>query len=366
MTDQRNRKQVRYSVIIPMYNEEAVITETYRRLKQVMNGMGESYELIFVNDGSKDRSAALIRQFSKSDDTVMLLDLSRNFGHQLAITAGMDYASGDAVIVIDADLQDPPELIADMAAKWKQGFEVVYAKRTKRNGETLFKKWSASLFYRVLRASTEISIPVDTGDFRLMDRRVVEELKRLPENNRFVRGLVSWVGFRQTAIEYERDERLAGETKYPLKRMIKLCLDGITSFSYKPLKLAGYLGALLSFAGFLFLIYAIGVKLFTDTVAKGWTSMISLQLIFNGVILIMLGIIGEYVGRIYDETKARPLYIVRECVTGGGLEDPQDPAYSPGDIDTSTGLGRLEAAPGGRMSRASGSAYAGRSSGKGA
>jgi polyisoprenyl-phosphate glycosyltransferase len=243
---------VSYSIIIPMFNEEAVIQETYRRLKYVMSGLGEPYELLFVNDGSKDRSAQIIRDYGLWDDTVKLIDLSRNFGHQIAITAGMDYASGDAVIIIDADLQDPPEMIAPMIDKWKEGFEVVYAQRVKRNGETLFKKWSAGLFYRILRASTDISIPVDTGDFRLMDRRVCEEMKRLPENNRFVRGLVSWVGFRQTSIEYERDERLAGVTKYPLKRMIKLSLDGISSFSYKPLKLAGYLGALLSCGGFLY------------------------------------------------------------------------------------------------------------------
>jgi polyisoprenyl-phosphate glycosyltransferase len=305
---------VRYSVIIPMYNEEAVIQETYRRLKTVMNSTGETYELIFVNDGSSDRCADIIRAFSTWDDTVQLIEFSRNFGHQIAITAGMDYANGDAVIIIDADLQDPPELMIPMMEKWKMGYEVVYAKRVKRKGETWFKKWSASLFYRVLKASTEIPIPVDTGDFRLMDRRVINELKRLPENNRFVRGLVSWVGFRQIAIEYERDERLAGETKYPLKRMIKLCLDGITSFSYKPLKLAGYAGALLSGAGFLYLIYVLYLALFTDSTNKGWPSIIAIMLIFNGFVLVMLGILGEYVGRIYDETKGRPLYIVREHV----------------------------------------------------
>jgi dolichol-phosphate mannosyltransferase len=234
----------------------------------------------------------------------------------------MDYASGDAVIIIDADLQDPPELILQMIEKWKEGYEVVYAQRVKRNGESWFKKWSASLFYRVLRASTEISIPVDTGDFRLIDRKVCEEMRRLPENNRFVRGLVSWVGFRQIAVEYERDERLAGETKYPLRRMIKLCLDGITSFSYKPLKLAGYAGALLSLAGFFYLVHVLYLALFTNATMKGWPSVVSIMLIFNGFVLIMLGILGEYVGRIYDETKARPLYIVRECY---GLKKKEKP-----------------------------------------
>lgn len=315
---------VRYSIIIPMFNEEAVIQETYRRIKKVMGLTGEVYELIFVNDGSIDNCAQMIEEYSYWDESVKLIDLSRNFGHQIAITAGMDYALGDAVVIIDADLQDPPELILDMIAEWKKGYEVVYAKRIKRNGESLFKKWTASLFYRVLRYSTDISIPVDTGDFRLIDRKVCEELKRLPEKNRFVRGLVSWVGFRQKAIEYERDERLAGETKYPLKRMIKLSLDGITSFSYKPLKLAGYLGALLSASGFLYLMYVLYLVIFTDSVVKGWASMIGITLTFNGFVLIMLGILGEYVGRIYDETKGRPLYIVQEFYEGKKQQDVRE------------------------------------------
>ncbi|MDF9843346.1 MULTISPECIES: glycosyltransferase family 2 protein [unclassified Paenibacillus] len=316
---------VRYSVIIPMYNEEAVIQETYRRIKKVMGTTGEPYELLFVNDGSTDHCAQMVEEYSYWDESVKLIDLSRNFGHQIAITAGMDYSLGDAVIIIDADLQDPPELILTMIEEWKKGYEVVYAKRIKRNGESLFKKWTASAFYRILRYSTDISIPVDTGDFRLIDRKVCEELKRLPEKNRFVRGLVSWVGFRQKAIEYERDERLAGETKYPLKRMIKLSLDGITSFSYKPLKLAGYLGGLLSASGFLYLMYVLYLALFTDEAVKGWASMIGITLTFNGFVLIMLGILGEYVGRIYDETKGRPLYIVQDFYEGRAQQAVQEP-----------------------------------------
>jgi polyisoprenyl-phosphate glycosyltransferase len=315
--------KVRYSIVIPMYNEEAVIEETYRRLKKVMSSTGESYELLFVNDGSRDRSAEIIREYGFWDATVKLIDFSRNFGHQIAVTAGMDHSLGDAVILIDADLQDPPELILDMIDKWKNGIDVVYAKRVKRNGESLFKKWSASLFYKVLRASTEIQIPVDTGDFRLMDRRVVNEMKRLPENNRFVRGLVSWVGFKQEAIEYERDERLAGESKYPLRKMLKLCMDGITSFSYKPLKLAGYAGALLSATGFMYLMYVLYLALFTDSTSKGWPSLIGITLVFDGFILLMMGVMGEYIGRIYDESKSRPLYIIRDSY---GMEKKQEPA----------------------------------------
>jgi glycosyltransferase involved in cell wall biosynthesis len=314
---------VRYSIVIPMFNEEEVIQETYRRIKKVMGATGESYELIFVNDGSTDNCAQMIEEYSYWDESVKLIDLSRNFGHQIAITAGMDYSLGDAVVIIDADLQDPPELILDMIAEWKKGYEVVYAKRIKRNGESLFKKWTAALFYRALRYSTDISIPVDTGDFRLIDRKVCDELKRLPEKNRFVRGLVSWVGFRQKALEYERDERLAGETKYPLKRMIKLSLDGITSFSYKPLKLAGYLGALLSASGFLYLMYVLYLALFTDAAVKGWASMIGITLTFNGFVLIMLGVLGEYVGRIYEESKGRPLYIVQEFYGGRPQQSAQ-------------------------------------------
>lgn len=304
---------IRYSIVIPVYNEEAVIEQTYQRLKQVMDKTEELYELIFVDDGSRDQSATMIKRFGDHDYAVKLISFSRNFGHQVAITAGMDYASGAAVVVIDADLQDPPELILEMIAKWKDGYQVVYAKRTKRKGETFFKKQTAHLFYRLLRVSTDLDIPTDTGDFRLLDRRVVEELKRLPERNRYVRGLVSWVGFRQTAIEYVRDERLAGETKYPLKKMIKLSLDGLTSFSIKPLQLANYAGVILITFGFSYLIALFFLKVLTTALIAGWNLVISLQLILTGVLLTMMGIIGEYIGRIYDEARERPLYIVSEC-----------------------------------------------------
>lgn len=304
---------IRYSIVIPVYNEETVIEQTYQRLKQVMNSTEELYELIFVDDGSCDQSPTMIKRFGDQDYAVKLISFSRNFGHQVAITAGMDYATGAAVVVIDADLQDPPELILEMIAKWKEGYQVVYAKRTKRKGETFFKKQTAHLFYRLLRVTTDLDIPTDTGDFRLLDRRVCEELKRLPEKNRYVRGLVSWVGFQQTAIEYERDERLAGETKYPLKKMIKLSLDGLTSFSVKPLQLANYAGVILITFGFSYLMAMLFFKVFTASVIAGWNLVISFQLILTGMLLTMMGIIGEYIGRIYDEARERPLYIVSEC-----------------------------------------------------
>ncbi|RDZ18357.1 glycosyltransferase [Priestia megaterium] len=303
---------VKYSIVVPVYNEEEVIHETYRRLTEVMRSTKEAYELLFVNDGSRDRTAEIIKEYSEQDPAVVLLDFARNFGHQIAITAGMDYARGEAVVVIDADLQDPPELILEMIEKWKQGFDVVYAKRTKRKGETYFKKQTAAMFYRFLRAMTDIDIPLDTGDFRLLDRKVCNQMNGIQEKNRFVRGLVSWVGFKQIAVEYERDERLAGESKYPLKKMLKLSMDGITSFSYKPLKLASYAGVTLSGIGFIYLLVVLYLKLFTDSTITGWSSLIVIQLFFSGIILIILGMIGEYIGRIYDETKNRPLYIVRE------------------------------------------------------
>ncbi|RCW43410.1 glycosyltransferase family 2 protein [Paenibacillus prosopidis] len=303
---------VKYSIIVPMFNEEEVIELTYDRLKQVMDGTEEPYELIFVNDGSHDRTVELITMICNFDPSVRLINFSRNFGHQIAISAGMDYAQGDAIVVIDADLQDPPEVILEMIAKWKEGYEVVYGKRLKRKGETVFKKVTAKIFYRTMRIMTNVDIPVDTGDFRLIDRKVCDVLRGLKEKNRFVRGLVSWIGFRQTMVEYEREERFAGETKYPLKKMISFAVDGITSFSHKPLKIATYVGFTLSIGSFLYLIVVIFQKLFTGSTVAGWASIVAVNLLFNGIILMLLGLIGEYIGRIYDESKNRPLYIVRD------------------------------------------------------
>lgn len=303
--------KVRYTVIIPVYNEEAVLPETYRRLTQVMETTDGNYELLFVNDGSQDRTAEIIEGFALKDDCVKLLNFSRNFGHQIAITAGMDHARGEAIVIIDADLQDPPELIPLMIEKWQEGYEVVYAKRSQRKGESLFKKWTAALFYRTLHAMTEVDIPLDTGDFRLIDRTVRDALQGIREKNRFVRGLVSWTGFRQTAIEYIREERFAGETKYPLKKMLRFSMDGITSFSFKPLKFASYMGFMVFFISFAILVVSFILKLVNVSTNVGWTLLIASLMLTNGVILICIGILGEYIGRIYDEAKNRPLYILR-------------------------------------------------------
>jgi len=306
--------EVVYSVVVPAFNEEEVIEESYKRLTKVMSSTNEKYELIFVNDGSQDRTAELIKNICKKDKNVKLINFSRNFGHQTAITAGMDNSSGKAVVVIDADLQDPPEVILEMIKKWKEGYEVVYGKRLKRKGETLFKKLTAAAFYRILNRLTTVDIPVDTGDFRLIDRKVCDVMKSLTEKNRYVRGLVSWVGYKQIAVEYVREERWAGETKYPLKKMLKFAADAITSFSYKPLRLATYIGFSLSGLSFIYLIIVICQKLFGSNTAPGWASILAVNLFFNGIILIMLGVIGEYIGRIYDESKNRPLYIISEKI----------------------------------------------------
>ncbi|WP_282937202.1 glycosyltransferase family 2 protein [Paenibacillus sp. RC67] len=306
------QENIRYSIIVPMFNEQEVIAETYRRLKQIMDTLHESYELLFVNDGSKDRTADIVRELCREDANVRLLNFARNFGHQVAITAGMDHAQGQAIVVIDADLQDPPEVILEMIGKWKQGYDVVYGKRLERKGETAFKKWSAHLFYRLLKSMTSVDIPVDAGDFRLIDRKVCDVMKSMTERNRYVRGLVSWTGFKQTFVEYTREERWAGVTKYPLRKMLRFAIDAIASFSYKPLKAAAYLGFTLSAVSFIYILIVVYQKLFTDTTITGWASTVAINLFFNGIMLIILGIMGEYIGRIYDETKGRPLYIIWE------------------------------------------------------
>jgi glycosyltransferase involved in cell wall biosynthesis len=327
------------SVVVPVYNEEAVIHESYSRLKMVLEGLNEPYELIFVNDGSRDATTAMIRRICDSDSTVRLIDFARNFGHQTAITAGMDYSVGEAIIVIDADLQDPPEVIPEMIAKWREGFDVVYGQRGQRKGETLFKRFTSAAFYRVLNKLTDVDIPVDTGDFRLIDRKVCNALKQVKERNRYIRGIISWLGFRQTGVEFIREKRFAGETKYPLKKMLRFAFDAITSFSYKPLKLATYMGVTVSLGGFGYLLVVLYLKMFTTSTVTGWASMMAVNLFFNGVVLLMLGIIGEYIGRIYDEAKGRPLYVVREELNFAG-QDARPARHAKPVVVTKTGKER--------------------------
>jgi polyisoprenyl-phosphate glycosyltransferase len=301
-----------FSIVIPVYNEAEVLLLLYERLTEVMVRLGVPYEVIFVNDGSTDASLMLLRDLHAQDEHVKFVSLSRNFGHQAAITAGLDHSSGNAVMVMDADLQDPPEVIPELIAKWREGFEVVVAVRESRRGETAFKRGTAALFYRLLQKLTSTEVYLDAADFRLMSRKAVNALNTLRERNRFMRGLASWVGFRQTCVTFTRDVRHAGETKYPLRKMLRFALDGITSFSFFPLQLATYLGFGVSFISLVYVVYAIGLKLFTDELVPGWASVIVAILFVGGVQLITVGIIGEYVGRIYEEVKQRPLYFVDE------------------------------------------------------
>ncbi|MBQ7445705.1 MAG: glycosyltransferase [Clostridia bacterium] len=294
------------SVVVPVYNEEEVINESYKRLTKVLEGIGETYELIFVNDGSRDKTLKLALDICANDKRVKLIDFARNFGHQLAITAGMDASTGKAIVVIDADLQDPPEVIPRMVKKWREGYEIVYGKRLKREGESAFKKFTAKVFYRFLDKMTDVDIPVDTGDFRLIDRKVCEALKLVPEHNRYVRGIVSWLGYKSCPVEFERQKRFAGTTKYPLKKMIRFATDAIMSFSYKPLKLATLLGGITVVVSlFLLLFYGIFGQL------NPVTSLMILGIFIAGLLFICLGIAGEYIARICDEVRNRPLYLIR-------------------------------------------------------
>lgn len=303
-----------FSVVIPLYNEEEVVLECVRRISSVLGKIDGDYEVIFVNDGSSDKTLQIVTDECAKNKKLKVLSFSRNFGHQIAITAGMDYAKGDAVIVMDADLQDPPEVIEKLIEKYREGYDVVYAVRAKRKGETFFKKFTSKVFYRFLRYMCSIDIPVDTGDFRLISRKVADVMRSLTERNRYVRGLVSWVGFRQAAVEYIREERFAGETKYPLRKMLKLSMDGITSFSAKPLTMSKNLGFLTAAAGFIYMIIVILQKFVFGKTVQGWASLAVLILLIGGIQLIMLGFIGEYISRIFDESKNRPLYIIEEKI----------------------------------------------------
>lgn len=300
------------SIVIPIYNEEGNIYRLIERLRQVINPMNLQCEYIFVNDGSRDKSIFLIKELASADPSIKYVDFSRNFGHQIAVTAGLDMSKGKAVIIIDADLQDPPELIPILYTKMKEGYEVVYAQRKSRKGEGFLKKFTARMFYRILSKITSVEIPVDTGDFRIIDRKIVNILKQMPEQQKFLRGQISWIGFRQTFVEYERDERHAGETGYTYKKMIRFALDGITAFSNFPLKFATFAGFIVSGFAFVAIIYALYARFFTDNFEPGWTSLMISILFIGGIQLIGIGIIGEYISRASANVRNRPLYIVNE------------------------------------------------------
>lgn len=301
------------SIIAPVYNEEPVLAELYKRVSGVMDEAGESWELLLVDDGSRDRSAQIIGELHEQDNRVKGISFSRNFGFQEAVTAGMDFASGDAVILTDADLQDPPEVMPEMIAKWREGYDVVYGVRTEREGETWFKLITAKMFYRIIHRITSVNIPLDTGDFRLMDRRVVDAIGQMRERNRFLRGMVPWVGYKQTGVYFKREPRFAGEAKYSsFRRMFRFAMDAITSFSYVPLQLATYLGFAIAGLTALAILIVVFLRLFSVNALTGQATTLVAVLFLGGVQLISLGIIGEYLGRIYDEVKGRPLYLVKD------------------------------------------------------
>lgn len=303
-----------FSIIAPVYNEEGNLPELYKQVQQTLDKTGDSWELILIDDGSHDRSAEIMAELHARDKRVKTVQFARNFGHQLAVTAGLAYVGGQAAVIIDADLQDPPSLILQMIEKWRSGYEIVYAVRTERIGETWFKRFTAKLFYRIIYRITDMDIPLDTGDFRLLDRRVVNALNSMRERHRFIRGMTSWVGFKQTGVEYVRQERFAGETHYPFKKMLKFALDAITSFSYFPLQIATYVGFIIAGLSALAMLLVIYARLFTSSEAFfGQATTLVAVLFLGGIQLITLGIIGEYLGRIYDEVKGRPLYIVNEA-----------------------------------------------------
>ena len=300
------------SVVIPMYYEEDVAEECYKRVSNCLKSLKDyNYEIIVVNDGSKDKTLEILQKLANNDTNLKVISFSRNFGHQAAVTAGLKHTTGDVVVIIDADLQDPPELIADMLKLWEEGNEVIYAKRKVRKGESKFKLYTAKAFYKVLNGLSDIEIPKDTGDFRMADRKVIDVINSLPEHNKFLRGLFSWVGFKQVPIEYERKERYAGKTKYPFKKMFKLAADGIISFSTKPLKIIGGIGVFSIIISFLVLVYSILSYIFNwNELMPGWTSIMVSITFFAGVQLLAIWMMSEYISRIYDESKKRPQYVI--------------------------------------------------------
>ncbi len=303
-----------FSIIAPIFNESQTVHELHRRISEVMESTTEDWELVLVDDGSTDGSSDIIRTISSQDDRVRPVIFARNFGHQLAVTAGLDYSRGQAVVIIDADLQDPPEVILDLIAKWREGYEVVYAIRAEREGESWFKLLTAATFYRIIYKITDVKIPMDTGDFRLLDRKVVDVIKKMRERHRFLRGMSVWVGFKQTGVEYRRAARYAGETKYPFRKMFKFAWDAVTSFSYLPLQVATYLGFFFAGLSILAIPVVVGMRISGSQEAfAGQATTLIAVLLLGGVQLISLGILGEYIGRLYDEAKGRPLYIVTEA-----------------------------------------------------
>ncbi|MCJ7626365.1 MAG: glycosyltransferase family 2 protein [Anaerolineaceae bacterium] len=308
-----NKMRPEFSVVAPIYNENESLMELYRRVTDVMDTLETPWEFVLVDDGSEDGSTDIIRELASNDEKVRPVIFARNFGHQVAVTAGMDYSRGKAVIIIDADLQDPPEVILDLIAKWREGYQVVYAVRSEREGESWFKKVTAALFYRVIFRITDVKIPLDTGDFRLMDRKVVDEFNQMRERHRFLRGMSSWIGFRQVGVHYKREERYAGVTKYPFRKMLQLALNAITSFSYFPLQLATYLGFLAASVSILAIPFVVITRLVGSQAFLGQATTLIAVLFLGGVQLISLGILGEYLGRVYDEVRGRPLYIVSEA-----------------------------------------------------
>ena len=301
------------SIVVPCFNEEPVILATHRRLVESLERIPRlDLELIFVDDGSRDHTLEKLRELQRADRRVRVIAFSRNFGHQVAVTAGLEHTTGDAVVLIDADLQDPPEVIEEMVLRWRQGVDVAYGVRGERKGETVFKLWTAKVFYRLINRVSEIPIPLDTGDFRLMDRAVVDALLSMPERDRFVRGMVAWLGFRQEAVGYNRAPRLAGATKYPLTKMLRFALDGILSFSLAPLRLAIWMGFLTAGVAIVGFVYALLMRLLTDIWVPGWTLLFIACSTIGGIQLVFLGVLGEYIGRIYGEVKRRPLYVVSE------------------------------------------------------
>lgn len=309
------------SVVVPCYNEQDVLQECHRRLTQVLSALGISWEIVYVNDGSRDATLPALLVLQTEDPHVVIVDLARNFGHQLAVTAGIEIARGSAIVMIDADLQDPPGLIAEMVRVWRQGYEVVYGVRTARQGESGFKLWTAKAFYRIINALADVEIPLDSGDFRLIDRRVADVVLKMRERHRLLRAMYSWVGFRQTGLPYVREPRFAGKTKYPFRKMLALALDGIISFSTAPLRMLTFTGIATAFLAFSGVLYALVVRLFTHHWVTGWATLFIAVTFFSGLQLISLGVMGEYLGRIYTEVKQRPLYVIQSIFRAGAAQE---------------------------------------------